>query len=276
MCRCDECLEILINTNRLPEAAFFARTYLPSQVSRSVACHPDGCSCHPHLCHSVGHVKCGHCRHSGWVFVCLVGGGGGGGGGGAVFFVLFFWGVACWLVLFLYVFFGVGVGASLVWLLSQVQQIITSRFTGILFPKGTGWDLFRCQLMLHLKKKKKKLYSHIPACWTWKRTIHTILYPVTSVLPFCCHRVVSLWKKSLSSVNKKSADSLADPTEYENLFPGLRDTFKAEQFAATKNTGLLPASAFPSVPVSRIILILFAFKHGTLPLPVYTFPTMPV
>lgn len=77
-------------------------------------------------------------------------------------------------------------------------------------------------------------------------------------------------------MNKKSADSLADPTEYENLFPGLRDTFKAEQFAATKNTGLLPASAFPSVPVSRIILILFAFKHGTLPLPVYTFPTVPV
>ena len=77
-------------------------------------------------------------------------------------------------------------------------------------------------------------------------------------------------------MNKKSADSLADPTEYENLFPGLRDTFKAEQFAATKNTGLLPASAFPSVPVSGIVLILFAFKHGTLPLPVYTFPTVPV
>ena len=96
MCRCDECLEILINTNRLPEAAFFARTYLPSQVSRSVACHPDGCSCHPHLCHSVSHVKCGHCRQSGevwtlqtvWLGLCVFGwwGGGGscffGGGGG--------------------------------------------------------------------------------------------------------------------------------------------------------------------------------------------------
>ncbi|CAK8698584.1 coatomer subunit beta'-like isoform X2 [Clavelina lepadiformis] len=31
-----KCLELLINTNRLPEAAFFARTYLPSQVSRVV------------------------------------------------------------------------------------------------------------------------------------------------------------------------------------------------------------------------------------------------
>jgi coatomer subunit beta' len=30
----EECLEVLVSTGRLPEAAFFARTYLPSQVSR--------------------------------------------------------------------------------------------------------------------------------------------------------------------------------------------------------------------------------------------------
>ena len=35
-CRLEDCLEVLINTGRLPEAAFFARTYLPSQVSRYV------------------------------------------------------------------------------------------------------------------------------------------------------------------------------------------------------------------------------------------------
>lgn len=34
--RLDQCLELLIKTNRLPEAAFLARTYLPSQVSRVV------------------------------------------------------------------------------------------------------------------------------------------------------------------------------------------------------------------------------------------------
>lgn len=32
----EECLQLLIDTNRLPEAAFFARTYLPSQVSSVV------------------------------------------------------------------------------------------------------------------------------------------------------------------------------------------------------------------------------------------------
>lgn len=30
----EKCLELLITTGRLPEAAFFARTYLPSQTSR--------------------------------------------------------------------------------------------------------------------------------------------------------------------------------------------------------------------------------------------------
>lgn len=36
--RLEVCLEILIKTGRLPEAAFFARTYLPSQISRSAVC----------------------------------------------------------------------------------------------------------------------------------------------------------------------------------------------------------------------------------------------
>ncbi len=30
----EECLDILVKTKRLPEAAFFARTYLPSEISR--------------------------------------------------------------------------------------------------------------------------------------------------------------------------------------------------------------------------------------------------
>lgn len=34
--RLEDCLQLLIDTNRLPEAAFFARTYLPSQISRVV------------------------------------------------------------------------------------------------------------------------------------------------------------------------------------------------------------------------------------------------
>ena len=32
--RLEDCLQLLINTNRIPEAAFFARTYLPSEITR--------------------------------------------------------------------------------------------------------------------------------------------------------------------------------------------------------------------------------------------------
>merc|ERR1712107_609443 len=32
----DKCLQILLDSNRIPEAAFFARTYLPSEISRIV------------------------------------------------------------------------------------------------------------------------------------------------------------------------------------------------------------------------------------------------
>jgi len=32
----EKCLDLLISTGRLPEAAFFARTYLPSHTSRYI------------------------------------------------------------------------------------------------------------------------------------------------------------------------------------------------------------------------------------------------
>ena len=64
------------------------------------------------------------------------------------------------------------------------------------------------------------------------------------------YRVVKLWRESLAKVNAKAAQSLADPTEYENLFPGLRDAFKAEQFLQTERRQVIPAGSYPSVPVS--------------------------
>lgn len=43
------------------------------------------------------------------------------------------------------------------------------------------------------------------------------------------HRIVGLWKEDLAKQNKKAANSLADPTEYENLFPEFQEALKAEQ-----------------------------------------------
>ncbi|GAB6019298.1 Coatomer subunit beta' [Chamberlinius hualienensis] len=65
-------------------------------------------------------------------------------------------------------------------------------------------------------------------------------------LPSQISRVVSLWKESLGKINKKAADSLADPTQYENLFAGLHEGFKAEQFIAAQRSEILPASVYPS------------------------------
>lgn len=49
--------------------------------------------------------------------------------------------------------------------------------------------------------------------------------------------------------NKKAASSLADPTEYENLFPGFADTVKCEQFLKLQRMKRFPASNYPQVPV---------------------------
>lgn len=68
----------------------------------------------------------------------------------------------------------------------------------------------------------------------------------------CCvaDRVVKLWRESLSKVNQKAAESLADPTEYENLFPGLKEAFLAEQYLKETCLGKSrPATDYPLVTV---------------------------
>nr|DBA25905.1 TPA: hypothetical protein GDO54_010233 [Pyxicephalus adspersus] len=66
-------------------------------------------------------------------------------------------------------------------------------------------------------------------------------------LPSQVSRVVKLWKENLSKINQKAADSLADPTEYENLFPGLREAFVGEQFLKQQGNVLRPASEYRHV-----------------------------
>lgn len=67
-------------------------------------------------------------------------------------------------------------------------------------------------------------------------------------LPSQVSRVVQLWRESLSKVNKKAAESLADPTEYENLFPGLKEAFRAEQYLRSQKQKPIPAHLYPKVP----------------------------
>lgn len=49
----------------------------------------------------------------------------------------------------------------------------------------------------------------------------------------------------------QAAESLADPTEYENLFPGLREAFAAEHYLRETCIGSSrPAKDYPLVTVS--------------------------
>uniref|UniRef100_A0A4W6F5U6 Coatomer subunit beta' n=1 Tax=Lates calcarifer TaxID=8187 RepID=A0A4W6F5U6_LATCA len=67
-------------------------------------------------------------------------------------------------------------------------------------------------------------------------------------LPSQVSRVVKLWRENLAKVNQKAAESLADPTEYENLFPGLKEAFAAEYYLRETCLGTSrPAKDYPLV-----------------------------
>ncbi|XP_031563189.1 coatomer subunit beta'-like [Actinia tenebrosa] len=61
-------------------------------------------------------------------------------------------------------------------------------------------------------------------------------------------RIVKLWKEDLEKVNKKAAESLADPSEYENLFPEFQEAVMAEKFLKQERMSLKPAMQYKNVP----------------------------
>nr|CAG4640646.1 EOG090X01FO [Eulimnadia texana] len=71
-------------------------------------------------------------------------------------------------------------------------------------------------------------------------------------LPSQISRVVQLWKENLARVNAKASQSLADPVQYENLFPGLMDALKTEQFLKQhQQQTRLPAQAYRHIPANH-------------------------
>ena len=67
------------------------------------------------------------------------------------------------------------------------------------------------------------------------------------------HSVVGLWREDLSQTNPKAAQSLADPTEYENLFPELKQALVAEQVLKQEREALRPASDFTVLQVEPLV-----------------------
>lgn len=62
--------------------------------------------------------------------------------------------------------------------------------------------------------------------------------------------MLSLWKTELGKINEKAGQSLADPEQYENLFPGFQEALKTQQFIAQREPDLLPASSATTFPLN--------------------------
>ncbi|GBG77621.1 hypothetical protein CBR_g24067 [Chara braunii] len=85
--------------------------------------------------------------------------------------------------------------------------------------------------------------------------------------PSMISEVVDLWRHDLMKVNQKAAESLADPSEYPNLFPNFDCALKAEEQFKLSRQNLLPASAYAELGDSLlrdpIAEIKAALEEGT-------------
>lgn len=79
---------------------------------------------------------------------------------------------------------------------------------------------------------------------------------VRSYLPSKMSYVVGLWKDSLSKTNVKASESLANPDEYENLFPHYQELLKTEIYLKIERNRQLPAAAYANTPVKNINYII--------------------
>lgn len=69
-------------------------------------------------------------------------------------------------------------------------------------------------------------------------------------LPDKVSHVLSLWKAELGKINEKAGQSLADPQQYENLFPGFQEALKTQRFIAQHEPELLPAHSATKIPMN--------------------------
>ena len=69
-------------------------------------------------------------------------------------------------------------------------------------------------------------------------------------LPSEVSRVLPLWKAELAKVNEKAGQSLADPENYENLFPNFAQSLEVQKHLESERKTTLPANKFLSMPVS--------------------------
>ncbi|KAK5646456.1 hypothetical protein RI129_004920 [Pyrocoelia pectoralis] len=72
-----------------------------------------------------------------------------------------------------------------------------------------------------------------------------------SYLPDQISRVVKLWRQKLSAINQKAGQSLADPEQYENLFPALNEAIAAQKYLEKESSTFAPAKEAATAVPSR-------------------------
>jgi coatomer subunit beta' len=76
--------------------------------------------------------------------------------------------------------------------------------------------------------------------------------------------VVSAWQTDLAKINPKAAESLANPEQYENLFPSFQDALVAERALGVERAAPLPASAFTSMEGANLRDVIEAVQNMSL------------
>lgn len=69
-------------------------------------------------------------------------------------------------------------------------------------------------------------------------------------IPSQMSRVVELWREELAKFNEKAGQSLADPAKYENLFPGLGEALRVEEFLQKTQNKKVPAATAAKLPLN--------------------------
>jgi len=94
------------------------------------------------------------------------------------------------------------------------------------------------------------LLGNIEACIDLLCSINRIpeaAFLARTYAPSHVSRIVKLWRKDLEKVNPKAAESLADPMEYENLFPDIKLALQAEELLNVERKHPSPASTYPDL-----------------------------
>ncbi|CAN6997832.1 unnamed protein product, partial [Brassica rapa subsp. trilocularis] len=82
-----------------------------------------------------------------------------------------------------------------------------------------------------------------------------------SYLPSKVSEIVALWRKDLSKINSKAAESLADPEEYSNLFDDWQVALSVEAKAAETRGVYSAAENYPSYADRSSVTLVEAFRN---------------